>query len=266
MPSNSTSAPISPPSFFQILRWRLNLLLTKSFLGLLYRYRMLRPSSIPVTEKPSYTKHYPILPSLVCHVFVPPSATTSPSDPSSEKLYPLLITIHGGGFCVGHPFLDDPDNAYFAQRSSMVVVGINYGKAPEHRFPGPAQDCAKLMGAVLDDGSLPVDARAPVAVAGFSAGGSLALAAPMLLDDRHRRRIGAVVAYYPSTDPAKPAAEKLAAATPPPYRTDVLADMMPMFKWAYAPPTPTRDEALPLARDPLFAPAWADRASLPQKV
>ena len=162
-----------------------------------------------------------------------------------------------GGFAFGHPWVDDADNAYYAQNHGLCVVSINYRKAPEAPFPIPVQDCALLIKAVLDDESLPVDLSRGVAIAGYSAGGNLALTAPML-DGLHKRFKG-VVAFYPAADVGRKTADRIKTSISPPGRKDILIDGAPGFNWAYVP----RGQNL---KDPLLAPVYAERNMLPEKL
>jgi acetyl esterase/lipase len=124
------------------------------------------------------------------------------------------------------------------------------------KFPAPVYDVATLISAVLDDPDLPID-KSKVAIAGYSAGGNLALAAPQL--DNLHQRIKGVVAYYPVTDTGRTMEKRLQTATDPPGRKDMLRDLSPMFHWAYF----DKDTRLD---DPLLAPIRADRDKLPEKL
>ena len=138
-------------------------------------------------------------------------------------------------------------------------MSINYRKAPEAPFPTPVQDCAALIKAVLDDESLPVDLSRGVAIGGYSAGGNLALTAPML--DGLHKRIKGVVSFYPTTDVGRPNSVRLQNSVPPPEkgRKDILIDLAPAFNWAYIP----RDQD---PNDPLLRLLSAERDMFPKKL
>ena len=205
-------------------------------------------------QKPTYTKYYPSRPTLVNHVWIPNSYTSGPDVP----LLPLLIDIHGGGFMIGHPALDDRDNAIFAHRHGICVVSINYRKTPPYRFPVPVQDCAAIIQDVLDDPDLPID-KSKVAIIGYSAGGNLALASPQL-NELHSE-IRGVVAYFPVTDFVRNVHHRKSEATPPPYRGDILVRGMKHFNWIYL--GRHRNHNL---KNPLASPLWAERTKLPEKI
>jgi acetyl esterase/lipase len=160
------------PSLFTRIGFIVRLYVIKAAVRLFVLVR--RVKAAPASERPTYTKCYPVRPNLVNHVWIPRSYK-----PGFSPLLPLLIDIHGGGFCIGHPTVDDTDNAILCHKHGICVVSINYRKAPAYPFPTPVEDVAALIEAVLDDAELPVD-KSRVAVAGYSAGGNLCLAAPQL--------------------------------------------------------------------------------------
>ena len=236
-------------SIFDRIRWGFRVYLMKALIQIFVFIRYIKPP--PPQERPTYTKYYHARPELVNYVWIPSSYKAG-----NSPLLPLLIDIHGGGFTIGHPTLDDNDNAILCHKHGICVVSINYRKAPRYPFPIPAQDAAALIQAVLDDPDLPVD-KTKVAVAGYSAGGTLSLTATQL--NSLANRVKGVVAYYPAAAPGRELQKRINSSVPPPTRKDILRTLSPVFNWAY----------LPLGHDlhdPLLAPLYADRAALPQKL
>lgn len=194
-------------------------------------------------------------------IFVPESYNGS----SGETL-PTLFTVHGGGFVMGGPRNDDAWNRYFSNTYSVLVIALNYSKAPGARFPTPTYDLEQLILAALSDSSLPID-KDRVAIAGFSAGGSLALSVSTLPSMCGRgdgiRRIKAVVSLYAPVDMSihrnykthtrryKPSLGGFRARP-----TDWLLRLSPIFDWAYIP----HDQDL---QDPLLSPIYASKNDLP---
>ena len=238
---------LSDSSLFDRIKWGFQIYLMKALIQIFVFIRYIRPP--PPHERPTYTKYYPARPELINYVWIPSSYKAG-----SSPLLPLLIDIHGGGFSIGHPTVDDSDNAILCHKHGICIVSINYRKAPRNRFPIPAQDAAALIQAVLDDADLPVD-KTKVAVAGYSAGGTLSLTATQL--NNLADRVKGVVAYYPAAEPGR--AFVTNSSVPPPTRKDILRTLSPALNWAYL---PLRHDL----RDPLLAPLYADRASLPQKL
>ena len=102
-------------------------------------------------------------------VFIPKSWKTG------DAPLPLYLSIHGGGFTICSPTADDRFCDEFCNNHNILVVSLNYPKAPTHPFPGAAVALTSAVKAVLNDKTLPFD-RSKVALGGFSAGGNLALA------------------------------------------------------------------------------------------
>lgn len=237
------------PSLFDRIRWGFQIYLMKALIQTFLFIRHIRPP--PPHERPTYQKYYQQRPELVNYIWIPSSYKAG-----NSPLLPLLIDIHGGGFSIGHPTLDDCDNAILCHKYGICVVSINYRKAPRNPFPIPAQDAAALIQAVLDDPDLPVD-KTKVAVAGYSAGGTLSLTATQL--NGLAERIKGAVAFYPSAEPGRDLQQRIDSSVQPPMRKDILRPLTLAFNWAYLP----LDHDL---HDPLLAPLYADRAALPQKL
>jgi acetyl esterase/lipase len=244
MPQSDT-----PSSLLTRIGWVVQLYAIKAAIRALVFIRYIKPP--PAPERPTYTKYYPVRPDLINHVWIPQSYK-----PGFSPLLPLLIDIHGGGFCIGHPTVDDGDNAILCHKHGICIVSINYRKAPAFPFPTAVEDVAALIEAVLDDSDLPVD-KSRVAVAGYSAGGNLCLAAPQL-SGLHKRIKGAV-ALYPVTDLSCSLKTKVERATPPPYRQDMLRSLSKAFNWAYIPRTQD-------LRNPNLSPSYASRQEFPEKL
>ncbi|KAK0636438.1 Alpha/Beta hydrolase protein [Bombardia bombarda] len=138
-------------------------------------YRGLRDIYYPPPERPDIIKAYPIRRRLPVRIFFP-----SHYDLTSPTLLPTLFTLHGGGFTVGHASDDDNWNRTFSDAFTVLVISLNYSKAPwAAAFPAPLLDAEALYHAVLNDESLPID-RMRTVLSGFDAGANLALALAQL--------------------------------------------------------------------------------------
>lgn len=85
-----------------------------------------------------------------------------------------LLWIHGGGYVMGTPEMDDDLCGRIAALLGIVVVSPDYRLAPEHPFPAGLDDCAAALRWLHDEvEALGVDPHR-VAVGGASAGGGLA--------------------------------------------------------------------------------------------
>ncbi len=120
---------------------------------------------------------------------------------SGLRLRPATLFFHGGGWVFGGLDSHDQLCRALARESDTVVLAVEYGLSPEHRFPEPFEDCFS--------GS-PVGRRAwpelgadpgPMAVAGDSAGANLATAVAMRARDEGSPAIRFQLLAYPALVP-----------------------------------------------------------------
>lgn len=104
--------------------------------------------------------------------------------PATPGPHPLYVFLHGGGWCSGGLDERDPRCRTVCVGADCVVASVDYRLAPEHPFPGPAEDCfAALCHLVGDAAHLGID-PGRVAVGGESAGGNLAAVICLMARDR----------------------------------------------------------------------------------
>uniref|UniRef100_A0A2N9ID97 Alpha/beta hydrolase fold-3 domain-containing protein n=1 Tax=Fagus sylvatica TaxID=28930 RepID=A0A2N9ID97_FAGSY len=60
---------------------------------------------------------------------------------------PLVVHYHGGGFCIGSPFVKTFHNflVLLASEANVVIVSVDYRLAPEHPLPIPHEDSWAAM-------------------------------------------------------------------------------------------------------------------------
>lgn len=109
-------------------------------------------------------------------IYTPPAASPRPR--------PAVLHIHGGGYVLGSPEINDSGNRMTALTLGAVVVSVDYRLAPETRWPGALEDCYAALCWLADNaGELGIDASR-IAVAGESAGGGHAVALALHARDR----------------------------------------------------------------------------------
>ncbi|MGE1109643.1 alpha/beta hydrolase [Bacillus wiedmannii] len=102
----------------------------------------------------------------------------------NTKDLPGVLWIHGGGYTVGLPEMDDRLCEKFVLEADCVVVSVDYRLAPENPFPAPLEDCyAALQWVSNNSEDLGIDSSR-IAIAGMSAGGGLTAALALLARDR----------------------------------------------------------------------------------
>ncbi|EED34354.1 alpha/beta hydrolase fold-3 domain protein [Luminiphilus syltensis NOR5-1B] len=113
---------------------------------------------------------------------------------------PLIYLMHGGGLVLGTADQDIPLLAEFAQALQCRAVSVDYRLAPETTFPGPIDDCFEGLVYLLNNaGDHGIDISR-VAVAGISAGGTLAAALAMRMRDETTYALAAQCLIYPMLD------------------------------------------------------------------
>ena len=112
-----------------------------------------------------------------------------------------LLYLHGGGFVACSPRTHRPLTGWFA-RHGFRVFAPEYRLAPEHPFPAAVEDSvAAWRGLVERDGMDGLHrSSARTAIAGDSAGGTLALAAMLALRDAGAALPCAAALFSPATD------------------------------------------------------------------
>jgi acetyl esterase/lipase len=236
---------MEPLSFWNRLVLSLRLWNLKGLVKVLFFViRLVKP--LPASNLPTLKRYYKVRPHLENRIFMPRTYTKT-------KNYPLYIDIHGGGFCIQDPQVDDLFCSTMANKCNMIVVSINYGKGPGHRYPGPMNDTYEIAKAVINDHQLPID-RNRIVMGGFSAGGNLSLSisqrAPL------KDLIKGVVAFYPAVDMSTDIPLKL-TTRPHTEKEDMLVRLGPLFDFGYVPQGYDRS-------DPLLSPQFAKREDLPK--
>lgn len=97
---------------------------------------------------------------------------------------PAILHIHGGGYVVGFPEINDASNRMLVNALGCVLVSVDYRKAPETRWQGAlADNFAALAWLAGNAEELGVD-RNRIAIMGESAGGGHAAALALYARDQ----------------------------------------------------------------------------------
>lgn len=143
-----------------------------------------------------HTRNLTVADTLAARLYTPPG--------SGKELKPLLIFLHGGGWVAGSLETHDPFCCLLAATADLLLLSINYRRAPEHPFPAALDDAvAAVRWAAAHTGELHADPHR-LALGGDSAGGNLAAAALNLLaaslEDKTTPRLQAQLLLFPVTD------------------------------------------------------------------
>ena len=113
---------------------------------------------------------------------------------------PVYFDMHGGGFVLGSPEMDEKMNLRIASESGCKVISIDYYKAPDYPFPTAIYqiyDVIEFFINMADEYGIDENR---IAVGGHSAGGNLAAAVSMLVKERGKFSIKCQILDYPPMD------------------------------------------------------------------
>lgn len=151
-------------------------------------------------DNPEVLHQQEIVGGVACLVAAPTTADGSPNtagpavaaEPSVSAGTPTVVYAHGGGYVLGNAAVAIPITARLAQ--TLRVISVDYRQPPQHPFPAALDDVLAVYQALSAGGT-------PVALAGDSSGGALALSAAVTLTAANLRP-AAVVLFSPLLDHA----------------------------------------------------------------
>ncbi|MBR0849886.1 alpha/beta hydrolase [Bradyrhizobium diazoefficiens] len=117
-----------------------------------------------------------------------------------DGLSPALVFFHGGGWVVGDLDSHDVVCRQLADAGALVVIAIDYRRAPEHKFPAAVEDAiAATRWIAANARELDLDPTR-VSIGGDSAGGNLAAVVALAARDDNGPAIAAQLLIYPAVD------------------------------------------------------------------
>lgn len=148
----------------------------------------------------------------MCHAYGPPIARTkavqdrwisTPSGPLRLRIYwprrlslrrpGIVLNIHGGGWVLGGPESYERICRAYCAQGDVIVVDVDYRRAPENRFPAAIEDCEAALDWVAANARTLGGDPDRLAVTGDSAGGNLAA----VLCQRTTVRLRRMILLYP---------------------------------------------------------------------
>ena len=122
-----------------------------------------------------------------------------PTDHTHQPAPPVVLFFHGGGFVVGDLDTHDGTCRQHAVGAGAVVVSVEYRLAPEHPYPAAVDDAWAATQWVAQHGSEIGADAGRLAVAGDSAGGTIAAVIAQRARDNAGPPIAFQLLWYPST-------------------------------------------------------------------
>jgi acetyl esterase len=115
-------------------------------------------------------------------------------------LAPGLVFFHGGGWVIGDLDTHDVACRKLADEGQLIVISVDYRRAPEHKFPAAVDDAiAATKWIAAHATGFGID-PARLLVGGDSAGGNLAAVVTLAARDGKGPAIAGQVLIYPATD------------------------------------------------------------------
>ena len=134
------------------------------------------------------------------HGLIPARIYTPNTLRQAGGLAPCLVFFHGGGWVIGDLDTHDVACRKLADEGQLIVISVDYRRAPEHKFPAAADDAIAattwIAGHAKEFG---IDA-ARLTIGGDSAGGNLAAVVAISARDGNGPAIAGQVLIYPATD------------------------------------------------------------------
>lgn len=117
----------------------------------------------------------------------------------SGALPALIVYFHGGGYVLGDLDTHDDVARLLCAETGMQVLSVDYRLAPEHPFPAPVQDAEAAVRWAQDHAAEFGVRPEAIAVAGDSAGATLAAVAAQQMAAAGRPLLAQLL-VYPGTD------------------------------------------------------------------
>ena len=108
-------------------------------------------------------------------------------NPTDLPRKPALVYLHGGGWTIFSIETHDRLMREYAARSNVVVIGVDYERSPEVRFPTALDQVVGVVRWLRDNASVVDIDPQRIAVGGDSAGGNLTVATCLKLRDAGER-------------------------------------------------------------------------------
>ena len=121
------------------------------------------------------------------------------TDPGDSAALPLVVYFHGGGFVMGDLDTHDGTCRQHVVGTGAIVVSVDYRLAPEHPYPAAVEDAWAATLWVAEHGSEIRGDTSRLAVAGDSAGGTIAAVVAQRARDRSDPSVVFQLLWYPST-------------------------------------------------------------------
>ncbi len=144
-----------------------------------------------------------------------PELIYRPANTEGQKL-PTYFHIHGGGWVMGVPEINDAECRRFRDEAGVQVINLGHRLAPEWQFPYAPEDCYDGIKYFVSHAEEYGIDTSRLAVGGESAGGQLATAMVMLANDRKDCHFQLQLLSYPNVNLGYVAEDVMVGVAPDP--------------------------------------------------
>jgi acetyl esterase len=120
--------------------------------------------------------------------------------PDRQRPKPVFVYLHGGGWVLFSLDTHDRLMREYAARAGVAVVGIDYTRAPEARFPQPIEETTDVIRWLTREGAALGLDPARIAIGGDSAGGNISISTALTLRESGEKLLSGMVLNYGSFD------------------------------------------------------------------
>ena len=120
--------------------------------------------------------------------------------PSGSGPFPILVYFHGGGWVLGNLNTCNNTCHFLSSKIGCIVISVDYRLAPKHKFPAAVDDAYAATTWAAEHAEDINGDSGRIAVAGESAGGNLAAAVCLMIQDRGGPPLLFQVLAYPATN------------------------------------------------------------------
>ena len=118
---------------------------------------------------------------------------------NKARILPITIFFHGGGWVVGNLDTHDVICRQLANKGNFDVISIDYGLAPENKFPIAIEDSIEAVNFVANNPMKLAYNKKKIALCGDSAGGTIASVCCINAKIKKNPLISFQTLIYPST-------------------------------------------------------------------
>lgn len=166
-----------------------------------------------------------------------------------RDVVPALVRLHGGGFVMGSPEVEDRESRELANSVGCRVFAPAYRLAPEHPSPAALEDCLAVIRWVIDHAdTLRID-PGRISLLGQSAGGYLALASVIAMPHEYRTALRLCVAVEPMIAPGRRTESRLTFADGYLLSTELIDRFWSIYLAGTEPDHRTQDGLRPSSAD-----------------